>query len=306
MGNKATQKLKAFYWISLYHSTNQPTNTMTSVSNRITFNVLPAELENTIWSYLTPQEKYPYTRLLNCAERRHLPELKHQRLALRNNERNLLVQFARAIYNTFIDSTNYTRDSHLLPRYATTHVKHEHPVCSEIREIIRVYLCDANTNELTEFKCTPNSIHHLLHYFTTMRLCCKQPWAIKFNRRMDERMYNLTLLYRIVMRKFCKLRHANNIAFVQQVAFENEQRKKRRTAVKEAAKQEKLRAKEEEKQQKIQAREAAKQEKLRIKEEEKQQKLRAKEAAKQEKLQARTELMAMKHADKEAKKTQCR
>ena len=289
---------------------------MTSISNRITFKKLPAELENTIWSYLTPQEKYPYTRLLTCAERRYLPEfcaerrclpeLKHQRLALRNNERNLLVQFARAIYNTFIDSTNYTRDSHLLPRYVTTHVKHEHPVCNEIREIIRVYLCDENTNELTELKCTPNSIHHLLHYFTTMRLCSKQPWAIKFNRRMDERMYNLTLLYRIVMRKFCKLRNENIRAFKQQVALEIEQEKKRREDKKEAAKQEKLRAKEAEKQQKLRAKEAAKQEKLRIKEEEKQQKLRAKEAAKQEKLRARTELMAMKRADKEAKKTQCR
>jgi len=290
---------------------------MTSISNRITFKELPAELENTIWSYLTPQEKYPYTRLLTCAERRHLPELKHQRLALRNNERNLLVHFARAIYNTFIDSTNYTRDSHLLPRYVTTHVKHEHPVCNEIREIIRVYLCDENTNELTELKCTPNSIHHLLHYFTTMRLCSKQPWAIKFNRRMDERMYNLTLLYRIVMRKFCKLRNENIRAFKQQVALEIEEEKKRREDAKEAAKQQKIRAKEAEKQQKIQAKEAAKQQKIQAKEEEKQQKIRAKEAAKQEKLRAkeaakqqkiraRTELMAMKCADKEAKKSQCR
>jgi len=268
---------------------------MTSISNRITFKELPAELENTIWSYLTPQEKYPYTRLLTCAERRHLPELKHQRLALHNNERYLLVHFARVIYNTFIDSTNYTRDSHLLPTYVTTHVKHEHPVCNEIREIIRVYLCDENTNELTELKCTPNSIHHLLHYFTTMRLCSKQPWAIKFNRRMDERMYNLTLLYRIVMRKFCKLRNQNIRAFKQQVALEIEEEKKRREDAKEAAKQQKIQDKKEEKQQKIRAKEAAKQEKL-----------RAKEAAKQQKIRARTELMAMKCADKEAKKPQCR
>jgi len=185
-------------------------------------------------------------------------------------------------------------------------MKHDHPVCSEIREIIRVYLCDAKTNELAECSCTPNAIHHLLHYFTTMRLCSKQPWAIKFNRRMDERMYNLTLLYRVVMKKFCKLRRANNIAFAQQVAFENEQRKKQKIQAREAAKQEKLRAKEEEKQQKIQAREAAKQEKLRAKEEEKQQKIQAREATKQEKLRAReaakAELIAMKKADKEAKK----
>ena len=279
---------------------------MTSVPIRITFKVLPAELENTIWSYLTPQEKYPYTRVLTCAERRHLPELKHQKLALRNNERNLLFHFASVIYNTFIDSRNYTRDSFLLPKYVTTHMKHDHPVCSEIRDIIRVYLCDAKTNELAESKCTPNAIHHLLHYFTTMRLCSKQPWAIKFNRRMDERVYNLTLLYRVVMKKFCKLRRANNIAFAQQVAFENEQRKKQKEAAREAIKQDKLRAKEEEKQQKIQAKEAAKQQKLQAKEEEKQQKLRAKKAAKQEKLRAKeaakAELIAMKKADKEAKK----
>ena len=279
---------------------------MTSISNRITFKVLPAELENTIWSYLTPQEKYPYTRVLTCAERRHLPELKHQKLALRNNERNLLFHFASVIYNTFIDSRNYTRDSFLLPKYVTTHMKHDHPVCSEIRDIIRAHLCDAKTNELAESKCTPNAIHHLLHYFTTMRLCSKQPWAIKFNRRMDERVYNLTLLYRVVMKKFCKLRRANNIAFAQQVAFENEQRKKQKEAAREAIKQDKLRAKEEEKQQKLRAKEAATQQKLRAKEAAKQEKLHAKEAAKQEKLRARTELIAMKKADKEAKKILCR
>ena len=282
--------------ISFNRPTNQPTNQpMTSVPIRITFKVLPAELENTIWSYLTPQEKYPYTRVLTCAERRHVPELKHQKLALRNNERNLLFHFANVIYTTFIDSRNYTRDSSLLPKYVTTHIKHDHPVCSEIRDIIRAHLCDAKTNELAESKCTPNAIHHLLHYFTTMRLCSKQPWAIKFNRRMDERVYNLTLLYRVVMKKFCKLRRANNIAFAQQVAFENEQRKKQKDAAREAIKQ-----------QKIQANEAAKQEKIQAKESAKQQKIRAKEAAKQEKLRAReaakAELIAMKQADKEAKK----
>ena len=277
---------------------------MTSISNRITFKELPAELENTIWSYLTPQEKYPYTRVLTCAERRHLPELKHPKLALRNNERNLLFHFANVIYTTFIDSRNYTRDSSLLPKYVTTHIKHDHPVCSEIRDIIRAHLCDAKTNELAESKCAPNAIHHLLHYFTTMRLCSKQPWAIKFNRRMDERVYNLTLLYRVVMKKFCKLRRANNIAFVQQVAFENEQRKKQKEAAREAIKQDKLRAKEEEKQQKIQAKEAAKQQKLQAKEEEKQQKIRAKEAAKQQKLQAKEEEKQQKLQAKEEEKQQ--
>jgi hypothetical protein len=285
---------------------------MTSVSNRISFKVLPAEIENTIWSYLDLHDKYPYTRVLNCTERAHLPEFKNKRLAIHDNEKKLLVNFAQVIYNTFLSDDLYhtddnqqefleinsvSKDRDLLPKCMTTYENHSHPICNDINGVVKAYLFDdikmvngkpivrKNTyiDEINKDKCTPDILHSLIHYFTNLRITNRLPWAIKFNKRMEERIYNLTLLYRMVMKKFCKLRNQNIRAFKERVALEIEQEKKRREAVKEATKQEKLRAKEAAKQQKIQAREAAKQ-----------QKLRAKEAAK-------AELIAMKNADKEAK-----
>ena len=308
---------------------------MTSVSNRISFRVLPAEIENTIWSYLDLHDKYPYTRVLNCTERAHLPEFKNKRLAIHDNEKKLLVNFAQVIYNTFLSDDLYhtddnqqeiaeinsvSRDRELLPKYKTTYEHHAHPICNDINLAIKTHLFDdikmvngkpivrKNTyiDEINKDKCTPHILHLVIHYFTNLRLYSKQPWAIKFNKRMEERVYKLTILYRIVMRKFCKLRNQNIRAFKQQVALEDEQRKKRREAEKEAAKQEKLQAKEAAKQERLRAKEAAKAEKLQAKEAAKQEKIQAKEAATQQKLRAKQELIAMKKADKEAKKILCR
>ena len=301
---------------------------MTSNSSKISFKGLPVEIENTIWSYLDLHEKYPYTRVLNCAERTHLPEFKKKNLAIRDNEKALLVNFAHSIYNTFLNDNLYetddnqqefleinsvSKDRDLLPKCMTTYENHSHPICNDINGVVKAYLFDdikmvngkpivrKNTyiDEINKDKCTPDILHSLIHYFTNLRITNRLPWAIKFNKRMEERIYNLTLLYRMVMKKFCKLRNANNVAFIERVALEQEERKKQKVAAREAAKQQKLEAKEAAKQQKLEAKEAAKQQKSHAKEQEKQQKLRAREAAK-------AELIAMKLADKEAKKIQCR
>ena len=334
---------------------------MTSKSSKISFKGLPVEIENTIWSYLDLHEKYPYTRVLNCAERTHLPEFKKKNLAIRDNEKALLVNFAHSIYNTFLNDNLYetddnqqefleinsvSKDRDLLPKFMTTFENHSHPICNDINGVVKAYLFDdiktvngkpivrKNTyiDEINKDKCTPDILHSLIHYFTNLRISNRQPWAIKFNKRMEDRTYKLTMLYRMVMKKFCKLRRANNVAFIERVALEQEERKKQKEDAREAAKQQKLHAKEADKQQKLQAKEAAKQQKLEAKEEAKQQKLEAKEAAKRQKLEAKeaakqqksqakeqekqqklrareaakAELIAMKLADKEAKKIQCR
>ena len=204
-------------------------------------------------------EKYPYTRVLNCAERTHLPEFKKKNLAIRDNEKALLVNFAHSIYNTFLNDNLYetddnqqefleinsvSKDRDLLPKCMTTYENHSHPICNDINGVVKAYLFDdikmvngkpivrKNTyiDEINKDKCTPDILHSLIHYFTNLRITNRLPWAIKFNKRMEERIYNLTLLYRMVMKKFCKLRNANNVAFIERVALEQEERKKQKVA----------------------------------------------------------------------------
>ncbi len=326
-----------------------------SLVYKITFNRLPVEIENTIWSYLSIKDKYPCTRVLKWMDKRSLPELKPSKFAICDNEKDLLVNFARAIYNTFLDDKLNVRpyddnqnnfqqetklpsaciDRDILPERWTTYDRYLHPICDEITEIIKTCLFDdiimvnekpivrknIYIDEINKDKCTPDALFKLIHYLTNLRAGSKLTSVLKFNNRMDERIYKITILYRIVMKKFCKLRDANKVALAQQIALEKKERlaalKAEREAAKKIAKeallreklqlreeekQEKLRAKEAAKQQKLRAKEEEKQQKLRAKEEEKQQKLRAKEEEKQQKLRAKQELMAMKQADKEAKK----
>ena len=135
---------------------------MTSRPSKISFGVLPVEIENTIWSYLDSHEKYPHTRLLNWPDRRNVPELKKSKLAIRENEKNLLVNFARAIYNTFLNDDLNTKmyhnkpgdnqqdiqlpsackDRDILPTYMTSYDRHLHPICNEISGIIKTVLFD--------------------------------------------------------------------------------------------------------------------------------------------------------------------
>ena len=289
---------------------------------KITFNRLPVEIENTIWSYLSIKDKYPCTRVLKWMDRKSLPELKPSKFALCDNEKDLLFNFARAIYNTFLDDNlnirsydnnqdNFQQETKLpsacidrciLPQCWTTYDRYLHPICDEITEIIKTCLFDdikmvnekpivrknIYIDEINKDKCTPDALFKLIHYLTNLRAGSKLTSVLKFNSRMNYRIYKITILYRIVMKKFCKLRNANKIVLAQQVALEKKEKlavlKAEREAAKKIAKEALLR-------EKLQLREAAKQEKLRIKEEKKQQKLRVKQ-----------ELMAMKQADKEAKK----
>ena len=215
-------------------------------------------------------------------------------------------------------------DRDILPNSWTSYDRYLHPVCDEINEIIKMSLFDdikivnekpivrknIYIDEINKDKCTPDALFKLVHYLTNLRAGSRVKSVIKFNYRMEERIYKITILYRIVMKKFCKLRDANKVALAQQIALEKKERlaalKAEREVAKKIAKEallrEKLQLREEEKQEKLRAKEAAKQQKLRAKEEEKQQKLRAKEEEKQQKLRAKQELMAMKQADKEAKK----
>jgi len=320
---------------------------MTTRALQISFNVLPVEIENTIWSYLTIKDKYPYTRVLKWSDRKSLPELKPSKFALCDNEKDLLFNFARAIYNTFLDDKLNIRwfinrnedyfhfqqetklpsaciDRDILPNSWTTYDRYLHPICDEINEIIKVSLFDdikmvnekpivrknIYVDEINKDKCTPDALFKLIHYLTNLRAGSRVKSVIKFNNRMEERIYKVTILYKIVMKEFCKLRDANKVALAQQIALEKKERlaalKAEREVAKKIAKEallrEKLQLREEEKQEKLRAKEAAKQQKLRAKEEEKQQKLRVKEEEKQQKLRAKQELMAMKQADKEAKK----
>ncbi len=317
---------------------------MTTRALQISFSVLPVEIENTIWSYLSIKDKYPYTRVLKWSDRKSLPELKPSKFALCDNEKDLLFNFARAIYNTFLDDKlnirwfdrnedNFQQESKLpsacidrdiLPNSWTTYDRYLHPVCDEINEIIKMTLFDdikmvnekpivrknIYIDEINKDKCTPDALFKLVHYLTNLRAGSRVKSVIKFNNRMEERIYKVTILYKIVMKEFCKLRDANKVALAQQIALKKKERlaalKAEREVAKKIAKEallrEKLQLREEEKQEKLRAKEAAKQQKLRAKQEEKQQKLRAKEEEKQQKLRAKQELMAMKQADKEAKK----
>ena len=135
---------------------------MTTRALQNSFIVLPVEIENTIWSYLSVKDKYRYTRVLKWTDRKSLPELKPSKFAICDNEKDLLVNFARAIYNTFLDDKLNVRsyddnqhnfqqetklpsaciDRDILPNSWTSYDRYLHPVCDEINEIIKMSLFD--------------------------------------------------------------------------------------------------------------------------------------------------------------------